>query len=116
MLLNAEIMWACLHLRVECPLGGAALEEWLVGLQEGVLHHYQRNIRGYRRIHDPQNIGQVPLGVCDGQRTRKIFILHIDDYQRSFHRSCPLFAFVLLMDDVALHASPAHVRVYLSHP
>jgi hypothetical protein len=40
---------------------------------------------GRRRIHDSQNIGQVPLGVCDGQQTRKIFILYIDDYEGSFH-------------------------------
>lgn len=81
--------------------GCRALEERLVGLRRGVLDHYKRNIMDRRSIHDPQNIGQVPLGVGDRQQTRKIFILHIDDYERSFHGEIPPFFFLLLMNNEA---------------
>jgi hypothetical protein len=85
MFLNQELMRACLDLRVQVPLGRAALEERLVGLRKGMLDHDERNVMGRGGIHDSQDVAQVPWRVCDGQQTRKIFILHIDDDERSFH-------------------------------
>src|SRR5215831_5993884 len=109
-------MRACLYLWVERPLGGATLEERLVGLQEGVLDHHHRNFRSRRRVHDPQNIGEVSLGVGDGQRTRKIFILHIDDYERSFHMSLPLVPLIFSRDSTAFRALLGTPAYGLHHP
>src|SRR5215471_1175386 len=109
-------MRACLYLRVERPLGGATLEERLVGLQEGVLDHHHRNFRSRRRVHDPQNIGEVSLGVGDGQRTRKIFILHIDDYERSFHMSLPLVPLIFSRAARPSALSSARLRMACTIP
>jgi hypothetical protein len=61
------------------------------------------------------SIGEVPLGVGYGQQTRKIFILHIDDYERSFHGSLPLVALVLVMAGADHRALPGTRSGVLRH-